>query len=299
VSILSGHPVTVVVVEVHLVDGTYELFRQHFGRPQPGPYGATVGVLGSTLALFEDGATHVGVASDHIIESFRNDLWPGYKTSAGMPPELLAQIPVMEDALAAMGVTVWAMVEYEADDAMGAAAALAAEDSRVTRVFLCTPDKDLGQCVVGTRIVQLDRRKGIVVDEDGVREKFGVGPASIPDYLALVGDSADGFPGLPGFGAKTAAAILASYPHLEDIPPLGAKWEIPGLRHVPRLAETLAENLELAYLFRRIATIEYDVDVGAVDEWQWRGPTDRFAAACEKLGSKSLAGRAVRAAKGR
>ena len=232
VSIPSGQPVTVVAVDVHVVDGTYELFRQHFGRPQPGPYGATIGVLGSTLALFEDGATHVGVASDHIIESFRNDLWPGYKTSAGMPPELLAQIPVMEDALAAMGVTVWAMVEYEADDAMGAAAALAAKDSRVTRVFLCTPDKDLGQCVVGTRIVQLDRRKGIVVDEDGVREKFGVGPASIPDYLALVGDSADGFPGLPGFGAKTASAILARYPAPRGHP--ACRCEVGDPRTAPR-----------------------------------------------------------------
>ena len=197
-------------MDVHLVDGTYELFRQHFGRPEPGPYGATIGVLGSTLGLFEAGATHVGVASDHIIESFRNDLWPGYKTSEGMPPELLAQLDVVEDALEAMGVTVWPMIEYEADDAMAAAAAIAAKDDRVEQVIICTPDKDLGQCVVGKRVVQFDRRKNLVIDEDGVREKFGVGPASIPDYLALVGDTADGFPGLPGFGAKTASAVLAA-----------------------------------------------------------------------------------------
>ncbi len=286
-------------MDVHLVDGTYELFRQHFGRPEPGPYGAAIGVLSSTLGLFEGGATHVGVASDHVIESFRNDLWPGYKTSAGMPPELLAQLPVYEDALDAMGVTVWPMIEYEADDAMGAAAAIAAADERVTQVFLCTPDKDLGQCVVGTRVVQLDRRKGLVIDEEGVRAKFGVGPESIPDYLALVGDSADGFPGLPGFGAKTAAAVLARYIHLDEIPTVAAQWDVPGLRHVPRLAETLAENLDLALLFRRIATVEYDVDVGSVDSWRWSGPTARFAAVCEKLGTKSLAARAARAAKGR
>ena len=246
-------------MDVHLVDGTYELFRQHFGRPEPGPYGATIGVLGSTLGLFEAGATHLGVASDHIIESFRNDLWPGYKTSEGMPPELLAQLDVVEDALEAMGVTVWPMIEYEADDAMAAAAAIAAKDDRVDQVIICTPDKDLGQCVVGKRVVQFDRRKNLVIDEDGVREKFGVGPASIPDYLALVGDTADGFPGLPGFGAKTASAVLARYEHLEDIPSAGAQWDVPGLRHVPRLAETLAENFELALLFRRIATVECDV----------------------------------------
>ena len=286
-------------MDVHLVDGTYELFRQHFGRPEPGPYGATLGVLGSTLGLFESGATHVGVASDHIIESFRNDLWPGYKTSAGMPPELLAQLAVVEDALDAMGVTVWPMIEYEADDAMAAAAAIAANDERVQQVILCTPDKDLGQCVVGKRVVQFDRRKNLVIDEAGVREKFGVSPSSIPDYLALVGDSADGFPGLPGFGAKTASAVLARYEHLEQIPPVGAQWDVPGLRHVPRLAETLAENFELALLFRRIATVECDVEVGKVDEWRWTGPTDRFAATCETLGSKSLHGRALRASQGR
>jgi hypothetical protein len=189
-------------VIVHLLDGTYELFRQHFGRPDPGDYGATKAVLSNTLGMLADGVTHLGVASDHIIESFRNDLWPGYKTSAGMPPELVAQFPVMEGAMAAMGVTVWPMVEWEADDALASAAAVADADVRVERVVICTPDKDLGQCVRGTRVVQLDRRKNIVFDEDGVIAKFGVRPESIPDYLALVGDSADGYPGLPVGGPR-------------------------------------------------------------------------------------------------
>ena len=286
-------------MDVHLVDGTYELFRQHFGRPEPGPYGAAIGVLSSTLGLFEGGATHVGVASDHVIESFRNDLWPGYKTSAGMPPELLAQLPVYEDALDAMGVTVWPMVEYEADDAMGAAAAIATADERVGHVFLCTPDKDLGQCVVGTRVVQLDRRKGLVIDEDGVRAKFGVGPESIPDYLALVGDSAGRLPRAAGVRRedriRSAREVRPPRGHPDRRRPVGRA----RAAHVPRLAETLAENLDLALLFRRIATVERDVDVGSVDDWRWTGPTDRFAAVCEKLGTKSLAGRAAWAAKGR
>ena len=205
-------------MKVHLVDGTYELFRQHFGRPTRVPYGATRGVLRSILSLLDDGATHVGVATDHVIESFRNDLWPGYKTSAGMPPELLAQFEPLEDALVAMGVTNWAMVEHEADDALGAAAAVADADPRVEQVVIVTPDKDLGQCVRGRRVVQYDRRNDKWFDEAGVTEKFGVGPASIPDYLALVGDSADGFPGLEGWGAKSTAAVLARYGKLEDIP---------------------------------------------------------------------------------
>jgi 5'-3' exonuclease len=205
-------------VKVHLIDATYELFRQHFGRtardPGAGPYAAAVGVLTSTLELLAAGATHLGAASDHVIESFRNELWPGYKTSAGMPPELLAQTPVVEAALEAMGVTTWAMVEYEADDALGSAAAVAADDPRVEQVMIVTPDKDLGQCVRDRRVVLFDRRKRELIDEDGVIAKFGVPPASIPDYLGLVGDSADGFPGLPGWGAKSAAAVLARYGHL-------------------------------------------------------------------------------------
>jgi 5'-3' exonuclease len=280
-------------VIVHLLDGTYELFRQHFGRPDPGDYGATKAVLSNTLGMLADGVTHLGVASDHIIESFRNDLWPGYKTSAGMPPELLAQFPVMEGAMAAMGVTVWPMVEWEADDALASAAAVADADVRVERVVICTPDKDLGQCVRGTRVVQLDRRKNIVFDEDGVIAKFGVRPESIPDYLALVGDSADGYPGLPGWGAKSAAAVLSRYGHLEDIPDRAGQWDVPGLRNAAVLAKTLAEERELAVLFRRIATTELDVPVGTVDEWEWKGPTDAFAEIAERIDAPNLVKRAT------
>jgi 5'-3' exonuclease len=290
-------------MRVHLVDGTYELFRQHFGagKPRggasdPGPYAATIGVLGSTLALVEDGATHIGVASDHIIESFRNDLWPGYKTSEGMPPELLHQIPVLEDALVAMGVTTWAMVEYEADDALGAAAAIADADARVQQVLIVTPDKDLCQCVRGTRVVEFDRRKREIIDEAGVIEKFGVGPASIPDYLGLVGDTADGFPGLPGWGAKSAAGVLARYGHLEDIPPSVSDWDVPGVRGTVQLAATLRSQIDLALLFRRIATVELDVEVGGVDDWHWTGPTPRFGDIAQRIGAPDLAGRAERAA---
>ena len=200
-------------------------------------------MLNSTLQLLADGATHVGVASDHIIESFRNDLWPGYKTSAGMPPELLAQIPMVEEALVAMGVTTWAMVEHEADDALGAAAAIADADERVEQVLIVTPDKDLGQCVRGTRVVQFDRRKREIVDEAGVIAKFGVPPASIPDYLGLVGDSADGFPGIAGWGAKSAAAVLARYGHLEDIPDSAGQWDVPGLRGAAKLSQRAARRL--------------------------------------------------------
>ena len=278
---------------VHLLDGTYELFRQHFGRPDPGDYGATKAVLSNTLGMLADGVTHLGVASDHVIESFRNDLWPGYKTSAGMPPELLAQFPVMEGAMAAMGVTVWPMVEWEADDALASAAAVADADTRVERVLICTPDKDLGQCVRGSRVVQLDRRKNVVFDEDGVTAKFGVRPESIPDYLALVGDSADGYPGLPGWGAKSAAAVLSRYGHLENIPERAGQWEVPGLRNAAVLAQTLAEERQLALLFRRIATTELDVPVGTVDEWEWKGPTDAFAAICQRIDGPNLVKRAV------
>ena len=216
----------------------------------------------STLELLAEGVTHIGVATDHVIESFRNDLWPGYKTSAGMPEELLAQIPMIEEALVAMGVTTWAMVTHEADDALAAAAALADADERVEQVVIVTPDKDLGQCVRGRRVVQFDRRKREIIDEDGVIAKFGVPPPSIPDYLGLVGDSADGFPGLPGWGAKSAAAVLARYGHLEDIPDQASLWDVPGLRGAAKLSATLRENFDLALLFRRIATVETDVDVG-------------------------------------
>ncbi len=287
-------------MKVHLLDGTYELFRHHFGsavrHEDPGPYAATAGVLATTLQLLEEGATHVGVASDHIIESFRNDLWPGYKTSAGMPPELLLQTPVVEDGLEAMGVTTWAMVEYEADDALGAAAAVAAADDRVEAVVICTPDKDLAQCVSGQRVVQLDRRKGVLLDEAGVQAKFGVLPESIPDYLALVGDSADGFPGLPGWGAKSAAAVLARYRHLEDIPRAAGQWDVAGLRGSAKLSAVLQAEFADALLFRRIATLERDVEVGRVDDWRWEGPTGRFADVAERIGAPHLLVRARRLA---
>ncbi|MGD9796832.1 MAG: 5'-3' exonuclease H3TH domain-containing protein [Acidimicrobiia bacterium] len=283
--------------QVHLVDGTYELFRHHFAVPShvngAGKEVAAVrGVVTNLLQLLADGATHVGVATDHVIESWRNDLWPGYKTSSGMPPELLAQFGLLEEALAALGLTVWAMVEDEADDALGSAARVAAADDRVARVLICTPDKDLGQCV-GGKVVQLDRRKGgTIYDTDGIRAKFGVEPASIPDYLALVGDSADGFPGLPGWGARSAAAVLAHYRHLEAIPAAAGQWEV-SVRNSPVLASRLANDLELALLFRRIATLNLDCDVGTVDEWRWTGPTDGFDELCATvLDAPELPGRA-------
>ncbi|MDF2731599.1 MAG: putative 5-3 exonuclease [Desertimonas sp.] len=283
-------------MRVHLVDGTYELFRQHFGRmmrDDPRENAATIGVLRSTLALFDEGATHVGVASDHVIESFRNDLWPGYKSSAGMPPELLGQLSLVEEALEAMGVTVWAMVEHEADDALGAAAQLADADDAVEQALILTPDKDLGQCVRGRRVVQFDRRKRELIDHDGVVAKFGVEPASIPDYLGLVGDSSDGFPGLPGWGARSAAAVLARYRRLEEIPAAAGQWDVAGLRGAAKLAITLQDNLELAVLFRLLATLVTDLDVGTVDAWRWTGPTDDFPAMAERLQAPELVGKAV------
>jgi 5'-3' exonuclease len=291
-------------VKVHLVDGTYELFRQHFGSMnrrgdsprEPGPFEATVGVLSSTLQLLEEGATHLGVASDHVIESFRNDLWPGYKTSAGMPPELLSQIPIVEGALEAMGVTTWAMVEWEADDALAAAAAVADADDRVEQVMIVTPDKDLGQCVKDRRVVQFDRRKREVIDEDAVVAKFGVRPPSIPDFLGLVGDTADGFPGLPGWGSKSAAMVLARYGHYEEIPSKASLWEVPGLRGAAKLSATLQEHMELAVLFRIIATVDRDTPVGEVDDWQWKGPTEEFRGIAKELGAQGLADRANRLA---
>lgn len=291
-------------MKVHLVDGTYELFRQHFGSKSShtadeGTRVATVGVLSSTLQLLEDGATHVGLASDHVIESFRNRLWAGYKTSAGMLPELLEQIPAMEDAVEALGVTVWRMVEWEADDALASAAHVAAADDRVDQVLIVTPDKDLGQCVVGRRVVQYDRRKREMIDDLAVREKFGVGPESIADYLGLVGDAADGFPGLPGWGAKSAAAVLARYGRLEDIPDESGLWDVPGLRGAPKLATTLREQRDAALLFRRIATVVRDVPVGVVDDWRWAGPEQGFADVCAELGAPALAERAERLARSR
>ncbi|HVA73000.1 MAG TPA: 5'-3' exonuclease H3TH domain-containing protein [Acidimicrobiales bacterium] len=292
-------------VRVHLVDGTYELFRHFFGAPphanSAGQEVAAVrGVLSSVLALIEDGATHVGVATDHVIESFRNDMWPGYKTSAGVDPLLLGQFGLLEEALALMGAAVWPMVELEADDALASAAAVAASDPTVDQVVVCTPDKDLAQCVTGTRVVQLDRRKGAIIDEQGVVAKFGVPPASIPDYLALVGDSADGFPGLPGWGAKSAAAVLAVYGHLESIPDSGAQWKV-NVRAGGTLAATLAASRGLAMLFRDLATLRTEPPViSGVSELLWSGPDAKFGAfAAGVLDSASLAARADRLAASR
>jgi 5'-3' exonuclease len=290
-------------VRVHLIDGTYELFRQHYGQvarhADAGPTAAAAGVVASTLELVADGATHIGVASDHVIESFRNDMWPGYKTSAGMDPGLLAQIPVMEALLEACGFTVWAEVEHEADDALGAAAAVADADPRVEQVWIVTPDKDLGQCVRGTRVVQYDRRKREIVDEDGVIAKFGVGPGSIADYLALVGDSADGYPGIPGWGAKSTAAVLAKFGSIEAIPQSSGEWGLGGLRGIEKLSKALRDNFADALLFKRIATVELDVAVGTVDEWEWHGPTERFEEAATVAGVPELVGRAYGALKRR
>ncbi len=288
-----------VAMDVHVVDGTYELFRQHFGATAggtrtPGEFDATTGVLASTIQLLADGATHVGVASDHTIESFRNELFDGYKDGSGMPPELSMQIPVMEDALGSLGVTVWPMVEFEADDALASAAAVGNADDRVGQVLIVTPDKDLGQCIVGDRVVQFDRRKGLFINESGVNEKFGVGPSSIADWLALVGDTADGIPGLPGWGAKSTSSVLARYGRLEDIPDEAGRWDVPGLRGAAKLANTLAERRDDAMLFRTLATLVTDVEVGSVDDWKWNGPTDEFSAICERIGAQHLLARVER-----
>jgi 5'-3' exonuclease len=241
------------------------------------------GVLASLLGMLGSGVTHIAVATDHVIESFRNDLWPGYKTGAGIEPDLLAQFPLLEQALSALGIVVWPMVEFEADDALAAAAAAASEDQRVERVIICTPDKDLAQCVKGTRIVQLDRRKNLVRDEAGVVARFGVMPASIPDYLALVGDSADGFPGLQGWGAKSAAAVLAKFGHLESIPADWQQWGV-AVASPKALASRLIADRELVLLFRILATLRTDFPLFAsVDELQWKGPTEAFAPLAARL----------------
>lgn len=285
-------------MDVHLVDGTYELFRHHFALPSHvTPDGrevaATRGTVGSVLGLLEHGATHVGVATDHVIESFRNEMWPGYKTGAGVDRALKAQFPLLEEVLAAAGVVVWPMVELEADDALASAADVAAADDRVRQVLICTPDKDLAQCVHGRRVVQLDRRRNVVLDEAAVTAKYGVPPASIPDFLALVGDSADGFPGLAGWGARSTAAVLSRWGHLEDIPRSAADWDV-DVRNCHRLAATLTANLELALLFRRLATLERDAAVGAsVDELRWVGPQPGFADLCDAIDAPGLASRAT------
>jgi 5'-3' exonuclease len=284
-------------MDVHLIDGTYELFRHFFAVPGARDsggqeIGAVRGVLGSVLALIENGATHIGVATDHVVESFRNELYPGYKTSEGVPEELLSQFPILEEALAAMGVVVWPMVEYEADDALAAAAAKAAQDSRVRQVFICTPDKDLSQSVVGTKVVQWDRMRNIVRDEAGVIAKFGVGPQSIPDYLAVVGDSADGYPGIPGWGAKTAAAVLSQYSHLEGIP---KDWKAWGpIRRAQPLSEALFSAWNDALLFRTLATLHLDVPVfDSIENLRWQGPRPEFGAHTQRMNSPALFQRAA------
>ncbi len=263
-------------VIVHVVDGTYELFRHFYALPaaqdaQGREIAAVRGVLASIRALFRDGATHVGVATDHVIESFRNALWPGYKTGAGVDRALLAQFPLLEAALAEAGIALWPMVEFEADDALASAAAIAAADPRVERVVICTPDKDLAQCVSGTRVVQLSRRTRTFFDEAGVFAKFGVPPASIPDYLALVGDAADGFPGLPGWGAKSAAAVLARYGHIETVPADPRAWNV-NVAGTARLADVLRRDHDRALLFRTLATLRSDIPLfDDVEALRWRG----------------------------
>jgi 5'-3' exonuclease len=269
-------------MEVFLIDGTYELFRHFFAVPlaknsEGRQVGAVKGVLQSVRGMLRSGATHVGVATDHVIESFRNGMWAGYKDSSGVDPLLLEQFPLLEEALEAFGVKVWPMVEFEADDALAAAAAKAAEDATVERVLICTPDKDLAQCVRGTRVVQMDRRKQVVRDEAEVIAKFGVPPLSIPDYLALVGDSADGYPGLKGFGAKGTAALLSRFGRIEAIPKDAALW--PKMANAAGLCALLKAEREKALLFRELATLRTDVPVFAsVDELRWTGPTDRWPA---------------------
>ena len=290
-------------MDVHLIDGTYELFRHYFALPSMRDsdgreVGAIRGVIASVLGMIQGGATHIGVATDHVIESFRNKLWPGYKTGEGVAPDLLAQFQLLEDALASMGVAVWPMVEFEADDALASAAALAARDTRVDRVIICTPDKDLAQCVSGTRIVQLNRRTRATCDEAGVIAKFGVPPESIPDYLALVGDSADGYPGLQGWGAKSTAAVLARYRHLESIPEDWRTWQV-NASSASSLAATLARERDNAFLFRTLATLRTDIPLfESVDALQWNGPTPAFEALGPKLNAAVAVNKARRAVRG-
>jgi 5'-3' exonuclease len=269
-------------VDIHLIDGTYELFRHYHALPsakdaEGHEVAAVRGVIASVLRMVSDGATHLAVATDHVIESFRNRLWAGYKTSAGVPRDLLEQFPLLEEALTALGVVVWPMIELEADDALASGAAAAADDPRVSRVIICTPDKDLAQCVRGARVVQLNRRTRTIRDEAGVLAKFGVPPASIPDFLALVGDAADGYPGLPGWGEKSASAVLARYGHLENIPDDWREWKV-NAANPSAIARTLAAQRDRAFLFRTLATLRSDARLfDSVDDLQWTGPTPAFA----------------------
>ena len=275
-------------MEVYLVDGTYELFRHYYALPsardaQGREVAAVRGVLASMLGMLKSGATHLAVATDHVVESFRNELWADYKTSEGVEPDLLAQFPILEEVLSAAGIVVWPMVEFEADDALAAGAVAAAREPKVERVIICTPDKDLAQCVSGVRIVQLSRRTGVTLDEEGIVNKFGVSPASIPDYLALVGDSADGYPGLPGWGAKSSAAVLAKFFHLESIPKDWQEWHV-NVGSASTLAATLQREWDHALLFRKLATLRTDIALFEdVEQLRWRGPTPSFDAVAAQL----------------
>jgi 5'-3' exonuclease len=275
-------------LKVYLVDGTYELFRHYYALPSARDVkgrevAAVRGVLSSVLGMIKEGATHVAVATDHVIESFRNDLWADYKTSEGVEPDLLSQFPLLEEVLSAAGIAIWPMVEFEADDALAAGAAAAALNAKVEQVIICTPDKDLTQCVRGTRVVQLNRRTRVIIDEAGVIAKFGVMPASIPDYLALVGDSADGYPGLPGWGAKSSASVLAKFGHLESIPKDSREWGVK-VTSASTLAETLRRDWDKAILFRQLATLRTDFKLFAdLDELRWQGPTPAYDAIAAQL----------------
>jgi 5'-3' exonuclease len=295
-------------MKAYLVDGTYELFRHYFGAP---PHtsaageqvGATRAVLGSLLGMLEDGATHMGVATDHVIESWRNEAWPTYKSSAGVAEDLLSQFPLLEEALAAMGLVVWPMIELEADDALASAAAVLSDDARLAQVLICTPDKDLGQCVRDERVVCLDRRKRVIVDEEAVRARFGVGPGSVPDWLALVGDSADGYPGLPGWGAKTTTTVLRRYGLIEAIPASASDWDVAALStsRMLSLAATLRTDHDLALLFKKLATCVVDRSLlpsgeEALDSLKWLGPAASFGPICQRLEAPTLMERADRLA---
>jgi 5'-3' exonuclease len=275
-------------LKVHLIDGTYELFRHYYALPSARDsdgreVAAVRGVVASVLGMISGGATHVAVATDQVIESFRNGLWPGYKTGEGIEPDLLAQFPLLEEVLSAAGIVVWPMVEFEADDALAAGAMLAAQDTQVEQVIICTPDKDLAQCVRGTRVVQLNRRTGVIYDEAGVIRKFGVTPLSIPDYLALVGDSADGYPGLRGWGAKSSAAVLAKFAHLESIPSDSREWHV-NVTNAGALAATLSRERDRALLFRTLATLRTDIALfDNVEQLRWTGPTSTFVTIAERL----------------
>ncbi len=288
-------------MQVHLVDGTYELFRHYYALPPAKDLdgvevGAVRGILASMLGMLKDGATHLAIATDHVIESFRNELWPGYKTGEGIEEALLAQFPLLEHVLTAAGFVVWPMVEFEADDALAAAAIAAARDPRVERVNICTPDKDLAQIVSGTRIVQVIRRTGEVRDESGVIRKFGVSPQSIPDYLALVGDAADGYPGLPGWGAKSTATVLARFSHIESIPADWRDWRV-NVSSASALARTLLEKRDQALLFRTLATLRTDITLFAdVDELRWNGPMPAFEALAARLDGAITEPRSTRGA---